>query len=338
MMAYLEIAVGLFTAVAVIMLFAFYTAYHRRGWSAIADVLIPDINNVPLSAEVAAIIVHPLFWIISLGIITFFTVSITFSINLSTLGYDWLAFAFSLVIFFALFDPLVIWFSEGKYREPLRFVLGSLSYGALCALIAFFINSVAGILLDETLGQKMSIIALIAAAPLVEETLKHIGVILVSGHKMFRGPLDGILIGFSIGAGFAMVENIFYITNKIPEHSVELLIFRALYNTIAHGSFTAIGGAVLGKIKQGFRRPNIILLFFVPMLTAALTHIAFNMLAIVDVVGVNSLVLEYYVFSPLMVVALLLIVGLLIFYSWEELRGKMKEGLEKLGVNINLKN
>ena len=75
-------------------------------------------------------------------------------------------------------------------------------------------------------------------------------------HKRFKGPLDGIIIGFSVGAGFALMENIFYIITKIPQGSIDLLIFRAVYNTIAHGAFTAIGGAIIGKIKFNFGRFN----------------------------------------------------------------------------------
>jgi RsiW-degrading membrane proteinase PrsW (M82 family) len=213
-------------------------------------------------------------------------------------------------------------------------VFGALSYGMLCALVAFFFNSMASLLLNEEFGPKMGVLMLIAAAPVIEEVLKMFGVILLSGHKSFRGPLDGILFGFSIGAGFAMVENIFYISTKIPENSIELLMFRALYNTLAHGAFTAIGGAVLGKIKQDFKKPNLLLLM-VPVLVAALTHTAFNVLAIVDIVGVSSLVLSYYIFSPAMVVALLIIVALLIFYNWNERKRKMNRELAELGVDAN---
>ncbi|MCX8199895.1 MAG: PrsW family intramembrane metalloprotease [Candidatus Micrarchaeota archaeon] len=331
-MAYTELTVWLVAAMVVMLGAIIYTAIYRRGWLEVMDLFLPDLHGQGVRGEIAALIIHPMFWIVSVAVVAFFTVSLLFSINLASVGYEWLAFSFTVVIFFALFDPLVIWFSEGKYHEPLRFVFGAMSYGAVCALLAFFINSIAGIFLNAQFGEKMGLLLLITAAPLIEEALKMLGVVLISAHKSFKGPLDGLLVGFAAGTGFAMMENIFYTATKIPENSLELLMFRALYNTLAHGAFTAIGGAVLGKIKQDFKVPAAVQLG-VPFLVAALTHTAFNILAIVDIIGVNSLVLQYYIFSPLMVFALMLIIALLIFYNWVDKRRRIARELESLGVS-----
>ncbi|MEM4331672.1 MAG: PrsW family intramembrane metalloprotease [Candidatus Micrarchaeia archaeon] len=333
-MVYTEITVLLVVVMAVMLLGIVYTALHRKGWLEVVDILLPELRGLDARSEIASIIVHPLFWIVSVAIIAFFTISLLFSVNQTGIGYEWLVFSFAVVIFFALFDPLVIWFSEGKYHEPLRFVFGAMSYGAVCALFAFFINSMANIWLNIEFGERMGLLLLIATAPIVEEALKMVGVVLIAGHKNFKGPLDGILIGFSVGTGFAMMENIFYAATKIPENSIELLVFRALYNTLAHGAFTAIGGAVLGKIRE-VGKVHWVVRIMVPFFVAALTHTAFNVLAIVDIIGVNSLVLQYYIFSPMMVVALMLIITILIFYNWWDRKKRISKELEALGVGID---
>ncbi|MCX8205721.1 MAG: PrsW family intramembrane metalloprotease [Candidatus Micrarchaeota archaeon] len=312
-MDYIGMATYAALLAASIIVFAVYIAMHTPGTLSIRELLFPRVEQT-LRGEVASILIHPLFWIVSSGIITLFTVSLLFSVSQPALAYDWLLFAASVVGLFAVVNTAAVWLFEGKLHEPLRFVIGSLCYGALCALAAFLINTLVGVWLGSVIDQKMSLLILLAVAPFIEEALKMLGVVSFSGHRMFRGTLDGILIGFSIGVGFALTENMFYIITKIPAHSFDLLLFRALYNTIAHGAFSAIGGAVLGKIRA--RAGNVTLLYaIVATLVAALVHVAFNILAIVDIVGVSSLELGYYIFSPVLSISLLLIVLYLIYYA-----------------------
>ncbi|MGB9635472.1 MAG: PrsW family glutamic-type intramembrane protease [Candidatus Micrarchaeia archaeon] len=305
-MDYLGLSMYLSVGIATIILIALYSALHRRTSMTLRTLFFPDFDEFSFEKEVACIIIHPMFWISTFGILAVFTASLLFSMEESIIAYDWLFFSFILILFFAFFDPIMVWFLEGKYREPLRFVFGGISYGIIAALAAFFINSVIGILLGEIVDKQMGVLTLVILAPFFEEIIKIIGIFLISPHKMFRGPLDGILVGFSIGVGFAMTENIFYVTTRVPIYSIDLLVFRALYNTIAHGVFTAIGGAIFSKIKISFEHVGALLLA-IPILVATLVHISFNIFAIIDVVSVDNFQVNYYVLSPLLVIALLLI-------------------------------
>ncbi len=330
---YIGLSLYLALATATLIIWIVYIALHTKGVLTLKDLILPSIAEIPMSAEIALILLHPLFWILSLGICSLFLVSLLFTTQQQLIAYDWLMFAFSLIIFFALFDPFTVWLLEGRLREPLRFIMGSMSYGVLCALAAFFINSFLGIWLNEFIDPTLGAIVLLSLVPFLEEILKMVGVVAFTGHRLFRGPLDGLLIGFSIGAGFALTENLFYIITKIPAYSLDLLIFRALYNTIAHGAFTAIGGAVLGKIKVNFGSMSL-LLVSTAVFIAALVHTAFNILAIVDIVGVKSLVLNYYIFSPLLVIALIIVVVYLIYYSKKSARAS--EVIEKKTENSSM--
>lgn len=302
---------ALFTASVAVL--AVYVALYTPSALSLRELIFPRVEHT-IRGEIASIFIHPMFWIVSTAICTLFIMSLLFTTSNTSLAYEWLLFAASVVGMFAIVNTVAVWLFEGKLHEPLRFVIGSLCYGALCALAAFLFNTLLGMWLGNAIDQKTSLLVLLTLAPFIEELLKMLGVVSFSGHRMFRGTLDGILVGFSIGAGFALTENMFYIITKIPAHSFDLLLFRAIYNTIAHGAFTAIGGAVLGKIKARFE--NVSFFFaLIAMMVAALIHVAFNILAIVDIVGVSSLELNYYIFSPALSISLLLIVLYLIYYA-----------------------
>jgi len=51
-------------------------------------------------------------------------------------------------------------------------------------------------------------------SPVVEETFKGIGILFMSGHHDYNDALTGLLLGFTCGAGFAFVENLFYFSFK----------------------------------------------------------------------------------------------------------------------------
>lgn len=323
-MDYVELSVYLSIGTAILILIALYSALRRKTLMGFKDLFIPKTNKPTFGREAASIIIHPLFWIVCIGIASLFTVALIIGSLTESLAVDWLIFAFSLIIFFTFLDPLALWFAEGKYREPLRFIAGGISYGSMCALIAFFINSMMNVSIQQFVQPAIATVIIISLAPVFEEILKMYGLVIISSHKMFKNTMDGIIIGFAIGSGFALMENIFYIITKVPMYSIHILAFRAIYNTVAHGAFTAIGGAILGKIKMSFPRINTFLLL-IPVFTAILIHISFNILAIIDTIGVYSLMVNYYIFSPLLTAALLIILLYLIMYAKNRIKLRNKK-------------
>ncbi len=293
-----------------IIFLALYTAVHNRKID-LKGMLFPHLRHPSINEEILVILNHPLFWLASIGIFASFGASLAMGVS----SIEWFAFAVVLTLFLATLDSVLVWLFEGKYREPLRFIMGSMIFGGLAGMTAFLINTVMNLGLKLVSPYNTGIVVL-AIAPLVEETLKLMGVYFYSTSKRFRGPLDGIVIGFSTGVGFSVLENLFYIASKIDSFDSETLLFRALYNTIAHGSFTAIGGFIIGRIKRDFGSLKLKLLG-IPIFTAVLIHSAFNIFAVIDVIGRNSTVMNYYLFTPLLDLGLIIVV---LFLIWKEQR------------------
>jgi len=76
-------------------------------------------------------------------------------------------------------------------------------------------------------------------APFLEELLK--GVVIVGFIRTHRVGflIDAAILGFGVGAGFAMVENLVYL-DQIPDASMGTWIVRGFGTAIMHGGATAI--------------------------------------------------------------------------------------------------
>ncbi|PPI27716.1 PrsW family intramembrane metalloprotease [Rathayibacter sp. AY1B5] len=89
-------------------------------------------------------------------------------------------------------------------------------------------------------------------APVVEETAKGIGVLLVLliWRRTFDGPVDGIVYAAVVASGFAFVENILYFGSALVEGGLGSLavtfFLRGVLSPFAHVLFTACTGAALG--------------------------------------------------------------------------------------------
>ena len=140
--------------------------------------------------------------------------------------------------------------------------------GAVVAGASYFANAWLIERLDADLGTYSRYIA-----PVVEEFLKA-AVVGVLVHTRRVGFLvDGAILGFAVGAGFAVVENLYY-QQIVPDAGLGTWIVRGFGTAIMHGGATAIYTiATLVLIEQV--RPR--LLAFVPgFVTAVILHSAFN--------------------------------------------------------------
>lgn len=113
-------------------------------------------------------------------------------------------------------------------------VLRSLAAGATAAAIAFVLNTaavselhVSGIALRRYL------------APVVEEALKAAFVVGLLRTARVGFLVDAAIHGFAIGAGFALVENVFYAVT-LEHFDFAVWIVRGLGTAILHGSTTAV--------------------------------------------------------------------------------------------------
>jgi RsiW-degrading membrane proteinase PrsW (M82 family) len=128
-------------------------------------------------------------------------------------------------------------------------------------------------------------------APCVEEALKAsvVVLLLLSGRAGFL--VDAALLGFAIGAGFALAENVLYL-GTLSQPSIALWLVRGFGTAVLHGGTTSIF-AILSRVLSDrySRRPYAV--FLPPLLPAIAIHSAFNHLPLppVALTGVILIVL-----------------------------------------------
>jgi RsiW-degrading membrane proteinase PrsW (M82 family) len=110
--------------------------------------------------------------------------------------------------------------------------------------------------------------------PVIEELLKGLVLVyLIRSHRV-GFLVDAAIFGFAIGAGFAVVENIYYL-NLLPDARFVVWIIRGFGTAIMHGGTIAIFGIVSKALSES--HPGRGLLNLLPgVLVAILLHSFFN--------------------------------------------------------------
>lgn len=96
------------------------------------------------------------------------------------------------------------------------------------------------------------VFATVVQAPIVEELAKGLGLLLIfaTARRAFDGPVDGIVYGALVGAGFAFTENIQYFAISFIEGGVgdvaQTFFVRGILSPFAHVMFTSVTGFALG--------------------------------------------------------------------------------------------
>ena len=133
--------------------------------------------------------------------------------------------------------------------EPKRLVIFAIAWGAVAAVGLTLLTDLGITLL---VGLRDDALTAVVQAPIVEEFWKGFGVFLVFlvARRAFDGPVDGVVYGALVGAGFAFTENIQYFAISLIEGGGAQLtvtfVVRALLSPFAHAMFTALTGFAIG--------------------------------------------------------------------------------------------
>jgi protease PrsW len=153
---------------------------------------------------------------------------------------------------------------------------GLLILGGIAALLAWPIS---GRLLD-TLPIGFSNYSRFVA-PWDEEALKGLMVLALFWFNRVGYKVDAVIIGFAIGAGFSVIENILYLV-RFPYYGTGTWLVRGLGTAIMHGTTLALLAAIAHEFAERKMRAaagdfHFNLLWFVPgYLAAVAIHTAFN--------------------------------------------------------------
>jgi RsiW-degrading membrane proteinase PrsW (M82 family) len=150
-------------------------------------------------------------------------------------------------------------------------VVALIACGAAAAVGSYFANEAVLGLIDIDLQHFARY-----GSPVIEEALKGSIVVVLIRTRRIGFLIDAAILGFAVGAGFALVENGYiFLLHLIPYTGVATWIVRGFGTAIMHGGTTAIF-AVLG-LTLIERRPGALLRPLAPgFAIAVLLHSAFN--------------------------------------------------------------
>jgi RsiW-degrading membrane proteinase PrsW (M82 family) len=151
-------------------------------------------------------------------------------------------------------------------------LLIALAGGVVAALAAFGANR---LLLDAAHVPPSLLRAW--AAPVVEESLKALLVVWFVSTDRVGFVVDAAVLGFAVGAGFALAENVYY-ANALRDPTLALWLVRGLGTAVMHGSATALF-AIFGKALAD-RHARVDAVVFAPgIAVAVIVHATFNQLS-----------------------------------------------------------
>lgn len=161
--------------------------------------------------------------------------------------------------------------------EPRALMWRTVLWGAGAATL------VAGIVNDAASSIGGDLLAAGVSAPIGEEALKAAALVYVIRRRpgMLRGVHDGIIYACCVGAGFAVVEDLFYAESAFLDYGVGGFIETAVGRTLTsplHLIFTACTGLMLGAgVARGARGLRLAAWGGVGYVVAVLMHSFWNL-------------------------------------------------------------
>jgi RsiW-degrading membrane proteinase PrsW (M82 family) len=111
-------------------------------------------------------------------------------------------------------------------------------------------------------------------APLIEEPLKAVYVVVLLKRRRLAFLVDAALVGFAVGTGFALVENMYYL-RALPRGGFALWLVRGFGPAIMHGAMTSLFAMLARGLTE--RHPERGAMALLPALAVPVVlHSAFN--------------------------------------------------------------
>ena len=147
----------------------------------------------------------------------------------------------------------------------------TMTAGVVLALAAYFAN---GYLLERLTIDYTAYSHFIG--PVVEEVLKAAALMYFFARNRIGFMIDAIVMGFAVGTGFGVFENVYYLY-AFQDANMGDWIIRGFGTAIMHGGATAIFAALSQSLIE--RRGRFALYLFLPGLGVAIAaHVAYNLL------------------------------------------------------------
>jgi RsiW-degrading membrane proteinase PrsW (M82 family) len=188
----------------------------------------------------------------------------------------------------------------------IRWVMGVIIAGGITAGLSYLINVN---FLDFLEIQFTTYARYIS--PFIEEILKAAIILALLRMHRIGFLVDAAIFGFAVGAGFAMIENLYFL-QYLPETNAGVWIVRGFGTAIMHGGATAIF-AVAGRALMSAKK-NLGLIAFIPgLLIATIAHSIFN----------------HFFFSPILnAISVLVVLPMLMAVVFQQSEKSVEEWLD----------
>ncbi len=179
----------------------------------------------------------------------------------------YVSLAVSILPVFVFLGSLVVLDSYKLVR--FRSIVMAIVVGCVAAGVSFLMNSwilqVTG--MDGALYRRYG-------APVVEELIKSFYLIYLIRRGRIGFMVDAAIFGFAIGAGFALVENVYYV-ESLQDPNLLIWIIRGFGPAIMHGGATAILGIIFKNVSDRSSSGKLAA-FFPGFLIAVCLHSLYN--------------------------------------------------------------
>ena len=152
---------------------------------------------------------------------------------------------------------------------PLKWVIGTIVLGCATGVASYPLNMIGLQWFDVDFTVYTRYVA-----PLIEEALKALVIWALMRENRIGFLVDAAILGFAVGAGFAIFENMYYLT-ILPDLKLGTWIVRGFGTAIMHGGATAIFAVIAHTMLEQY--PTKGWAAMLPgLLIAAITHSVFN--------------------------------------------------------------
>jgi RsiW-degrading membrane proteinase PrsW (M82 family) len=179
----------------------------------------------------------------------------------------------------------------------LRFIVLALVWGAFSTELSYLVSHPMALVLGKQFVSTRT-------APFVEEIFKSLVLLYLVRRGETTFFVDGAVYGFASGIGFAIAENMLYLSRVDFETEMVVGTVRAFISSVMHGSTTALVGIAVSGFPLG-RVNHPLLAWVVGLALAIAAHTAYNNIAFHQFVfgQTGLLVLATIAFSTLLLVA-----------------------------------
>jgi RsiW-degrading membrane proteinase PrsW (M82 family) len=213
-----------------------------------------------------------------------------------------------------LFLYLIKWLNFFETHR-FRLIVLALVWGAIATELSYLVSHPMALVLGKAFVSTRT-------APFVEEVFKSLVLLYLVRRADTTFFVDGAVYGFASGIGFAIAENMLYLSRVDVDTGFVVGTMRAFVSSVMHGSTTAIVGIAVAGFPLG-RVKHPLLAWVMGLAIAIAAHMAYNNIAFHNFVFGQT---GYLVLAGIAFAALLLVAGAILWGLRRE-RARLRKSL-----------